>query len=175
MCLFQKRLTTTLSIMLLAVLLILSSTKAAQARCTPLTAPNTCNQMGYVYSCSNSTGNLCCTISATECTSSSGSGGNPLCSGGGAIDTAIGCIKVSDFSTFSGWLLNWVIGIAGGIALLLILYSAFLITTSAGDPKKLQAGQEQLTSAVTGLILVIFSIFILKVIGVDIFQIPGFK
>jgi len=49
-----------------------------------------------------------------------------------------------------------------------------LITTSAGDPKKLQAGQEQLTSAVTGLVLVIFSIFILKVIGVDIFKLPGF-
>lgn len=94
--------------------------------------------------------------------------------GGTGIDSAIGCINVTDFSSFAGWLLSWGIGIAGGISLLLILYSTFLITTSSGDPKKLQAGQEQLTSAVTGLLLVIFSIFILKVVGVDIFKIPGF-
>jgi hypothetical protein len=81
---------------------------------------------------------------------------------------------MSSFSTFATWFLTWGIGIAGGIAFLFILYSVLLITTSQGDPKKLQAGQEQLTSAITGLILVIFAVFVLRVIGVDIFCIPGF-
>ena len=40
--------------------------------------------------------------------------------------------------------------------------------TSAGNPDKLRAGQELLTSAVSGLILLIFSVFILRTIGIDI-------
>jgi hypothetical protein len=89
------------------------------------------------------------------------------------LDTAIGCINVTDFGTFAGFLLPWIIGIAGGIAFFFILFSVLLITTSAGDPKKLQAGQEQLTSAVMGLVLVVFSIFLLRVVGYDVFKIPG--
>ena len=40
--------------------------------------------------------------------------------------------------------------------------------TATGDPKRIQAGQELLTSAIGGLILLIFSVFILKFIGVDV-------
>lgn len=78
-------------------------------------------------------------------------------------------------AAFTGWFLGWGIGISGGIALLFVLYSIFLITTSAGDPKKLQAGQEQLTSSITGLLMVIFSVFLLKVVGYDVFRLPGFN
>lgn len=94
---------------------------------------------------------------------------------GGFCDTAIGRINVSSFGGFASDLLRWGIGMAGGIAMLFILYSVFLISTSAGDPKKLQAGQEQLTSALEGLLLIIFSVFIMQIIGVRIFAIPGFS
>lgn len=43
--------------------------------------------------------------------------------------------------------------------------------TSSGDPNKLKAGQELLTAAISGIIMLIFSVFILKVIGVDILKI----
>jgi len=91
----------------------------------------------------------------------------------GKIYTAIGCVPVSTSDEFVVWILNWAIGIGGGIALLLIILASFQIMTSSGVPEKAQAGKELLTSAIAGLVLLIFSIFILKVIGVDILKIPG--
>lgn len=71
-------------------------------------------------------------------------------------------------SKFFGQLLGWAMGMGGGIAFLLIVYAGFMITTSAGNLERLKAGQELLTSAISGLILLIFSIFVLNFIGVDI-------
>lgn len=86
----------------------------------------------------------------------------------GILNTAIGCIPVFDQTDFLSTLLRWAVGIGGGIAFLLILYAGFMIMTGAGNPERIKAGQELLTSAISGLILLIFSIFILKFIGVDI-------
>ena len=92
------------------------------------------------------------------------------------IDTAIGCITVLDTSEeFLNDILAWAVGIGGGIAFALILYGGFLIMTSQGDPKRLSAGQETMTSAIMGVILLVFSVFILKLIGVDILGIPGWN
>ncbi len=100
---------------------------------------------------------------------------SPLCTGGeGEIDTAIGCIPVSNTKEFARFYLRWGLGIGGGVALILIVIAGLQITTSAGDPKKLQAGKELLTAAIMGLVLLIFSAFILRLIGVDILKIPGF-
>lgn len=89
--------------------------------------------------------------------------------------TALGCIETSSPEKFIGWLLKRAIGIAGGIALLLIIFAGFRIITSAGDPKNLQAGKEMLTSAIIGLVVIIFSLFLLQLIGIQILQIPGFE
>lgn len=88
--------------------------------------------------------------------------------------TAIGCVR-SDFAGFITYnVLGWGVSIAGLIAFACIIYSAFIIQTSSGNPEKLKKAQETLTSCIVGLLIVIFSIFILKVIGVDILRIPGF-
>ena len=65
-------------------------------------------------------------------------------------------------------------GLAGGIAFLLILFGGFQILTSAGNPEKLNEGRELVSSAVAGLLLIIFSVFLLRLIGYDILRIPGF-
>ena len=91
------------------------------------------------------------------------------------INTAIGCIPIYDSGALIGWVLRWTIGIGGGIAFILILVAGFQIMTSRGDPQRLQAGKELLTSAIAGILLIIFSVFILEVIGVDILGIPGFN
>jgi hypothetical protein len=96
------------------------------------------------------------------------------CDGGKGIDTAIGCIPFTTESGLFTFILGWAIGIAGGIAFLLIIVAGFLYITSAGDPKKVQAAKELLTAAITGLLFLIFSAFILRVIGVDILGLPGF-
>lgn len=99
-----------------------------------------------------------------------GGGGPDIvdCSGKKGIETAIGCIPLEDTNSFVKFLLGWGMGIGGGIAFLLIVLAGFQIITSSGDPKKLQAGKELLTSAIAGLLLIIFSVFILRLIGADI-------
>lgn len=94
--------------------------------------------------------------------------------GGRGINTALGCIPTENTTEFVKWFLRWAIGIAGGIAFLLILSSGFQIMTSSGNPEKLKGGQEQLTAAISGLLLIIFSVFLLRLIGVDILKLPGF-
>jgi hypothetical protein len=84
------------------------------------------------------------------------------------IYSAIGCIPIETNPALWKFILRWAIGIAGGIAFLLILYAGFLLITSAGHPKKIQAGKELLISAITGLILLIFAVWLLRIIGADI-------
>lgn len=104
------------------------------------------------------------------------------CFNNGGAWTAVGCLgkgsnespggKLGDFlSSFLGI----GTGMGGGIAFLLILFSGFQTATSAGNPEKLHAAKELMTAAISGLLLIIFSVFLLKLIGVDILQIPGFS
>lgn len=86
--------------------------------------------------------------------------------------TGAGCIYANTKSFIEKTVFGWGIGLAGTIALFCIIYSAFQIQISQGNPEKLKKAQETLTSCIVGLMLIIFSVFILKVIGVDILKIP---
>ena len=122
--------------------------------------------------------------SLEDCTASCGGGSNIpsltptiiTCPGTGSLgfDTAIGCIPLEDLNEFSKFTLGWGIGIAGGIAFLLILYAGFMIMTSTGDPRRLQAGRELLTAAIAGLLLLIFAVYVLRLVGVEILGLPEF-
>ena len=48
------------------------------------------------------------------------------------------------------------------------VYAGFMIMTSRGDPGRLKAGQELLTAAIAATIMMIFSVIILRLIGVDL-------
>lgn len=91
-----------------------------------------------------------------------------------AVPTALGDIP-TDPTDFVAWVLARAIGIGGGLAFALMLFGAYQLITSAGDPKKVQEGKEKITSALSGLLFIIFSLFLLKLIGVDILEIPGFE
>jgi hypothetical protein len=87
------------------------------------------------------------------------------------INTAIGCVPITSLSGSGGFMsfvLGWGTGVAGGVAFLLMLFAGFQIMTSSGNPQKLQAGKELLGAAISGLLLLIFSAFILRLVGVDI-------
>lgn len=93
---------------------------------------------------------------------------------GNKVWTAFGCFSASP-QGFIQTLLSFAIGIAGGIAFLMILYGAFVVMTSVGNPERLTSGKEIITSAVAGLLLVVFSAIILRIIGMDILGgLPGF-
>ena len=91
----------------------------------------------------------------------------PASDGTRGINTAAGCISVTTNGTII-FFLRLALAIGGGIAILLIIYAGIQIQTSSGDPKRLMAGKEILTSALVGLILLIFSVFILRIIGLNL-------
>ena len=64
------------------------------------------------------------------------------------------------------------VGLAGGFSLLCIIYAAFMMQSSEGNPEKLKKAQEMITSCIMGLMLIIFSVFILRLIGVNLLKIP---
>ncbi|PIZ02749.1 hypothetical protein COY59_03020, partial [Candidatus Gottesmanbacteria bacterium CG_4_10_14_0_8_um_filter_37_24] len=66
------------------------------------------------------------------------------------------------------------IGMVGGIAFLYLIYGFFLILTSGGNAEKIEQAKQIIISALSGLILIIFSVLLLKIIGTDIIRIPGF-
>jgi hypothetical protein len=86
--------------------------------------------------------------------------------------TALGCVP-NTLGGFSTWLLQILFGIAGGIAFLLMIYGFILIATSSGDEKKVQGAKETITSAITGLLVSIFALFLFRLIAVNILKIPG--
>ncbi len=96
------------------------------------------------------------------------------CIGGGGVWTGIGCVQGSIDRFIGQTVFGWGIGLAGGFSLLCIIYAAFMIQSSQGNPEKLKKAQEMITSCVMGLMLIIFSVFILRLIGVNILRIPGF-
>lgn len=89
------------------------------------------------------------------------------------VSTSFGCVA-TDTKSFITWVMNIVFNIAGGIAFLLMVYGFIVIATSSGDEKKVAGGKETVTSAIIGLLFCLFSIFILRLVAVNILQIPGF-
>ena len=88
------------------------------------------------------------------------------------IQTALGCIP-TDPQQFISLFFKWAVGLAGGIAFILMLFAAFKILMSTGNPETLKAAQEQLTSAIIGLLFIIFSVFLLRIIGLPIMNISS--
>jgi hypothetical protein len=101
-----------------------------------------------------------------ECTS---------CFQGGGAWTAVGCLGGADPNAFIASFIKIGIGLGSGVAFLLILLSGFQRITSTGNPEKIHESKELMTAAISGLLLIIFSVFLLRLIGVNILQIPGFS
>lgn len=96
------------------------------------------------------------------------------CANNNGMWTGMGCLPLDINALISSFVLSAGIGIGGGFALLCIIYSAFMMQSSQGNPEKLKKAQEMITSCIMGLMLIIFSVLIMKIIGVNILRIPGF-
>lgn len=97
------------------------------------------------------------------------------CAKGGGYWSGMACFPTRLDSFITDFILSVGIGIAGLAALLCIIYSVLRIQTSRGNPEAIKKAQETMTSCIIGLILIIFSAFLLRLIGVTILRIPGFQ
>ena len=88
-------------------------------------------------------------------------------------DTALGCIPTEPAELVK-WILKYAILMGGGIAFLLSVWGGATILLSAGNPEKINEGRDIIVSAISGLLFIVFSVFLLRLIGVDILGIPGF-
>ena len=98
------------------------------------------------------------------------SGQNPC---GTECETALGNIP-TDISGFAERILQIGIGLAGGISLILMVIGSIRVLTSSGEQQRLAGGRDMIVAAIAGLLFLIFSVLILKFIGVEIIKIPGF-
>jgi hypothetical protein len=91
----------------------------------------------------------------------------------GSYYTVLGCLSTKP-GGFVKSMLSVLFSIAGGIAFLSVLYGSATILTSQGDPGRLQDGKDMVTSSIIGILLIVFSVFLLRIVGYDILRIPGF-
>lgn len=82
-----------------------------------------------------------------------GAGGKFNCD----LVTGTNCINANTLVTNA---IQWVIGIAGAVALIFVVYGGISYTTSAGDPNKLQKAKQTILYALIGLAIVGLAEFI---------------
>lgn len=96
------------------------------------------------------------------------------CAQTGGLATAIGCVPVLNLQKFIAETVFGIgIGIAGAFSVLCMIYGAILFQTSAGNSTQVQKAQKMIINCLIGLIVIVFSLFILKFIGIDLLRIPG--
>lgn len=96
------------------------------------------------------------------------------CARRGGYYSGIGCIPMQSVGSFiTGLLYQIGIGLAGAFTVLCSIYSAFRMQTSMGDAEGLANSRKTLMACLSGLVLVIFAIFIVRFIGADILRVPG--
>lgn len=151
-------------------------------KCCGTIPPLTCNS-GFSPSDANVPASCVCNAVPTPTPTVASGGSSPAPGGKGVechsglyatgIQTAIGCVP-TDPVQFVKAVSQLATGVGGGIALLLMIAGVFRMMASAGNPDAVKAGSEQFTSALIGLLFIIFAVLLLKVIGVDILSLPGF-
>jgi len=98
-------------------------------------------------------------------------GQNPC---GDQCSTALGDIPTK-IGPFASKILAIGTGLAGGLALILMVIGSIRVLTSSGDQQRLNGGREMIVAAIAGLLFLLFSVIILQFIGVSVIGIPGFK
>jgi len=86
--------------------------------------------------------------------------------------TALGCLPTDPLELVKHFF-PFLLGLGGLAAFSLIVVSGIRILTSRGNPEAVQEAKETITSAVVGLLFIILSLFLLRLIGIEIFKIPG--
>jgi len=129
------------------------------------------------FSCSQCVEPLCSAAQRGACLRSTADTAGKVaegCAGGkGQVNTAIGCIPFDAINRTARFFIAWSLSIGGGVALLLVGVSGIMFATSAGNPKRVESAKSLFYAAITGLGMLVLSIFLLRFIGVDVLGIFG--
>ncbi|MBP9798219.1 hypothetical protein KBC70_03680 [Candidatus Woesebacteria bacterium] len=82
--------------------------------------------------------------------------------------SSFGCIPLNLGDLISKVILNVGIGLGGFVAILCVTLNAIRLQLSRGDSSKIQSVRENMTSCILGLVLILFSVFILRIVDITI-------
>ncbi len=88
--------------------------------------------------------------------------------------TALGCIP-TDPQGFISWIIEISISIGSGVTFLIFAGGGIILITASGDAQKIQQGKSLFIAGISGILIIIFSSFIYKIVAKDILQLPGFS
>jgi hypothetical protein len=86
----------------------------------------------------------------------------------GGVWTGIGCTDTTPSGLITG-LIRIVYGVMGGVALVMLIYAGVMYQT--GNEANVKRARETIIQTVTGLIVLTFSILILRIIGINVLDI----
>jgi hypothetical protein len=84
------------------------------------------------------------------------------------------CVAEAGASFFTKTILNLFRFAVGGLSFLAILFGGLKVILARGDTDAVREGKRYVYGAILGLIVVMFSVLIVKIIGYDLLQIPFF-
>jgi len=91
-----------------------------------------------------------------------------------SIFSALGDIPTDPFDLVPR-IIEIILGLAGAIVIILIIRSGYKLMFSQGNPEKVQEAKDELTSAIVGLLFIIFSFVLLQFITNDILNLEILK
>lgn len=87
--------------------------------------------------------------------------------------TVFGCLDTAP-GGFVSQIYRIIVSISSGFALLAFIYGGFIVLTAGGDPQRVRSGKNIIMGSIFGILLIVFSVFLLRLIGFEIIKIPGF-
>lgn len=85
-------------------------------------------------------------------------------SNGAGVDPTSGLPKVCTAGSAISWITNMALGFAGVIAVVFIIVGGYMYLTSAGNDEAAEKGRKVLTNAIIGLIIIILSATIIRIV-----------
>ena len=82
----------------------------------------------------------------------------------------INCSGQTDFSNTLQTVLNWIFGIIGIVAVIMIILGGFSLMTSSGDPGKVKKGKDTILYGIIGLVVALLAFAIVNFVLVNVFK-----
>ena len=80
------------------------------------------------------------------------------------IETTYGIATLKGFEGLFANVISVVLGLSGIVLFFMLISGGFKFLTSGGDPKGMEAAGHTITSAITGIVILILSLLIFRVI-----------